>query len=210
MFTKRTLSEKEAPLVGIIDFKAGEEGNGKRLVSPSRAVAIIAVAAVAVTSVYVFYDFNGDSFDLSDRQVLLIVTDSMDGNVTEYKIHSFPADTLVMIHHLSDSEKQQIQVGDVISFRFNGILNHHRVVDTSGIESGTITTQGDNSPSTETVKLSDVNGEVIGTNHWLGVIVSFVREYIIFIVLAAVFIAASVEIVRWARRPEDNSKEEKI
>ncbi len=187
----------------------GGDGDGKHRISPSRAVAIIAVVAVALTSVYVFYDFNGGSFDLSDRQVLLIVTDSMDGDVTEYKIHSFPADTMVMIHHLSDAEKQQIQVGDVISFRVGSILNHHRVIDISGIESGTITTKGDNSPSTETVALSDVNGEVIGTNHWLGVIVSFVREYIIFIVLAAVFIVASLEIVRWARRPEENSKEEK-
>jgi len=175
-----------------------------------QALSLCVIFAAAVFSVYVFHDFNGGSFDLSDRQVLLIVTDSMDGDVTGYKVDSFPADTLVMIRHLSEEEKMSIEVGDVISFRYSGILNHHRVVDVSGIGSGYVITQGDNSPGTEAVMLSDVNGEVVGASHWLGVVFAFVKEYIIFIALAALFVVLSVNILRWALRQDDNSKEAKI
>ncbi len=185
--------------------RRGGDADGR--ISLPRVILCCAVVAVAISSVYVFYNLNGDSFSLSDRQALLIVTDSMDGDVDEYQIDSFPADTMVMIRQLSDEEKLGIEVGDVLSFHQGNILNHHRVTDVSNIESGYVTTKGDNNPSSETVLLSDVNGEVIGTNHWLGVLVSFVKEYIIFLVLASVFVAISVEILRWALRPDDNSKE---
>ncbi len=182
--------------------------SGRRHFSISLIIVPCVIAAVAISSAFVFYDLNGDSFSLSDRQMLLIVTDSMDGDVDEYPIKSFPADTLVMIHHLSDEEKTQIEVGDVLSFRQGNILNHHRVVDVSGIESGYVTTKGDNATSTETVMLSDINGEVIGTNHWLGAVTAFVKEHVVYMILAGAFLYISYRLLRWALRPEETEPKE--
>lgn len=151
---------------------------------------------------YVFYDFNGDSFDVSDRQVMLIVTDSMDGDVHGRKVDSFPADTLVMIHKLSDDDKKQIQVGDVISFMADGKYNHHRVIMTNH-ESGYVITQGDNTPGADPpVYYKDINGEVIGTNHWMGSVFAFVKEYYVLLFLGATFVLISAGLLKWALKPE--------
>jgi len=189
---------------------ATKEGweSGARRRSITRIASTCIILAIAASSAYVFYDLNGDSFNLSDRQILLIVTDSMDGDVNGYQVRSFPADTMVMIRHLSEEEKTQIQVGDVLSFRQGGILNHHRVVDVSGIESGHVITKGDNTSSTETVKLSDINGEVIGTNHWLGAVTVFVKEYFILLALAGIFLYVSYRVLKWALRPEESEPKE--
>lgn len=170
-----------------------EEGSKKK--------TMIAVAIVVIVSsfcVYTFYDLNGGSFDLSDREALLIVTDSMDGDVTEYDIDSFPKNTFVMVKHLSEQEKLQIQIGDVLSFRwYNGILDHHRVVKTH-FDQGYVETHGDNAPhsSNEDVYLSDINGEVIGTNHWLGALVAFVKDNFLIVIAVIAAIAIIGEIYR--------------
>ncbi len=176
--------------------------NGKTIV-----IAVV-IVVVLFASLYVFYDFNGKSFDVSDRQVLLIVTDSMDGDSTEYEIDSFPRDTFVMVKHLSEEEKMQIQVGDVLSFWYNGILDHHRVIE-SHLEEGYVITEGDspNVHATENVTLPNINGKVIGTNVWLGHVVSFVKDnFLIVIAIIAIFAIAG-EIYR-AYRNGVFSKEE--
>lgn len=165
------------------------EGDSKR----KTVITVAIVVIVASFCVYTFYDLNGGSFDLSDREALLIVTDSMDGDVTEYDIDSFPKNTFVMVKHLSEPEKLQIQVGDVLSFRYNGILDHHRVVEIH-FDQGYVVTHGDNTHSSENVSLSSINGEVIGTNHWLGALVSFVKDnfLIVIAVIAAIAIIGEI------------------
>ncbi len=167
------------------------EGDSKRKTVITVAILVI----VASFCVYTFYDLNGGSFDLSDREALLIVTDSMDGDVTEYDIDSFPKNTFVMVKHLSEQEKLQIQLGDVLSFRQGDILNHHRVVETH-LNQGYVFTHGDNKPGSpdEKVYLSDINGKVVGTNHWLGALVSFVKDnfLIVIAVLAAIAIIGEI------------------
>ena len=44
---------------------------------PLTAIAIVAIIAISAVA---FYHFNGDSFDITDRQLVLVVTDSMDGD----------------------------------------------------------------------------------------------------------------------------------
>lgn len=181
--------------------------NGTKVRALRKAIIPAAVAIVVILSAYVFYGFNGDSFDLSDRQVLLIVSDSMDGDVTEYRIQSFPQDTFVMIRHLSNDEKMDIQVGDVLSFEqkigSQTVINHHRVIEThitDNISTSYVITRGDNPdipPSeTETVYLDSVNGEVIGTNHATGVVASFIKNHA-FIVLSILFVVLALFIIRW-------------
>ena len=158
-------------------------------------ILIALVVIIASFCVYTFYDLNGKSFDISNRQVLLIVTDSMDGDVTEYEIDSFPKNTFVMIKHLSEEEKLDISVGDVLSFRYGGILDHHRVIETHFSE-GYVITHGDNTHATETVKLSDINGKVIGTNHWLGALVSFVKDNFLIVIALIAILAIAGEVYR--------------
>ena len=156
--------------------------------------AIVLVVIVAA-SLYAFYDFNGKSLDMSDRQVLLIVTDSMDGDSTEYEIHSFPRNTFVMVEHLSDEEKRQLQIGDVISFRYGAILDHHRIVELH-LDQGYVITHGDNAHSNETVYLQDINGQVIGTNVWFGHLVAFVKDNFLIVIAAIAILAIVGEIYR--------------
>ena len=194
----------ETPAMVPTSGKDSEGGHEKKsLRSPILLSGIIVVAAL---SAYVFYGFNGDSFDLSDRKALLIVTDSMDGDVTEYKVDSFPEHTMVMVKGLSDSEKQDIQVGDVLSFRQGNILNHHRVVEVHTDE-GYVITKGDNPniTTTEHVELSSVNGEVVGTNHVLGVVVTFVKENAM-IVLAVFFALSAAMILAWVFKGESSRR----
>lgn len=155
------------------------------------------VVILALFCAFSFYNLNGNSFDLSDRQVLLIVTDSMDGDVTEYDIASFPKNTFVMVKHLSNEEKLELQVGDVISFNYNGILDHHRIIETH-FDQGYVITKGDNPDvhATENVKIGEINGKVIGTNHWLGALVAFVKDHFILVIGIIAAIAIIGEIYR--------------
>ena len=182
------------------------DDNVSRRIHFSGIITLCVILSLIAASALVLYDLNGDSFDFSDREMILIVTDSMDGDSDEYRIHSFPANTMVMVRHLSDEEKTDIQVGDVISFHQAGILNHHRVIDISNIDSGYVITKGDNVDGTETVYLSDVNGEVVGENHWLGVVVSFVKNYYYLVILAAVFLCISFYLIRWGFFSEPKTK----
>ena len=156
-----------------------------------KLVAISLVAVVAGTTFYAFYDLNDDSTDFSGREVRLIITGSMDGESQPYKIPTIPKDSLVMVRKYSESEKPEIQIGDVVQFRQGSILNHHRVVE-NNVTEGYLITHGDaNAPEAkEKVYYEDVRGEVIGCNHALGVLVKTVKDYAMFflIVLIAVFV----------------------
>ncbi len=167
------------------------DAKDRRMTIVTIAVAVI----VAAFCLYTFYDLNGNSFDLSDREALLIVTSSMDGNVTEYDIDSFPKDTFIMVKHLSEQEKLDVKIGDVLSFKYNGILDHHRVVETH-FDQGYVVTHGDNTHSSENVSLASINGEVIGTNHWLGAVVSFVKDNFLIVIAVIAGIAIIGEVYR--------------
>ena len=63
-----------------------------------KTVVVLAVALVlAVLSVSAFYTANGSSLDVRDREVRLIVTDSMDGERMPYSVPTIPKDSLVVV-----------------------------------------------------------------------------------------------------------------
>ena len=167
------------------------EGSSKK----KTIFSVVALVIVASLCAYTFYDLNGKSFDLSDREALLIVTDSMDGDVKTFDIDSFPRNTFVMVKHLSEQEKLDVKIGDVLSFKYNGILDHHRVVETH-FDQGYVVTHGDNTHSTENVSLASINGEVVGTNHWLGAIVSFIKDNFLIVIAVIATIAIIGEVYR--------------
>ena len=126
-----------------------------------------------------------------------VLTDSMDGNNTDYPIHSFPSGTGIVIQK---TDPKDIRLGDVITFYEEislkdgskvPIINTHRVMDDEtrgkkGItyENGKYTfhTVGDNAASTsgtyksagETVPESYLVGRVIATSGALGSFLSVV------------------------------------
>ena len=156
-----------------------------------RKMKAIIIASVAIACGLYLFHFNGDSINPADRQVVLVVTDSMDGDVTEYAIDSFPADTLVMIEKLSPYETQFLRVGDVISYYENGTLVHHRVVQ---VNTGSVYVHGDNNHSTEIVMLDDINGKVIGTSPLMGQALALVSNNFIAFLAAMFVIAAAIAV----------------
>ena len=152
-----------------------------------KTVIIVAVAVVfSALTVYTFYNMNGHSLDVTNREFRLIVTDSMDGENQPYDVPTIKKDSLVMVRFLSEQEKEDLQVGDVIQFRQGSILNHHRVIE-NNVEGGYVITHGDNTNSNETVNYSAIRGQVIGSDHAVGVIVTFVKQYV-FVIIAAIIV----------------------
>ena len=172
-----------------------------------KTVVVLAVALVfAVLSVSVFYGMNGNSLSLKDREVRLIVTDSMDGERTSYSVPTIQKDSLVVVRLISDEEKSELKQGDVIQFRYGNILNHHRVVS-NNTEGGYVITHGDNTNSSEMVTYSEIRGEVLGTNHAAGEVVTFAKTYVYVIIAFIVVLFIGSLLVDEIRREK---KEEKI
>ena len=166
-------------------------------------VAVLACAITIISCAYVMYDLNGGSMDLSDREVILVISDSMDGDVQGFDIGSFPADTLVMIQHLQENELKFLKVGDVISYHSQNTLFHHRVVK---VDSESVYVHGDNNHSTEKVYYSSINGKVVGTNWVLGHAVSFLSDNF-YLFLVAMFVLCSGLIVYAVYSPGKAKKE---
>jgi len=165
------------------------------------------VLVLIVVSGYTIYDLNGHSFDPSDRQILLIVTDSMDGDVHEYEIDSFPKNTLIAIQKMDSSKLiETVQIGDVIQFNQGGYLNHHRVKSIH-LDDGYIETQGDNAPLPESVPLDRIYGKVVGTNHILGETMAFVQGHLYLVLFIMFVITASDYVYRLWKDEKQKQKE---
>src|SRR5690554_2142254 len=89
------------------------------------ALAIVIVILLGA-GLYSVYSLNGDSLDLRDREVRLVVTGSMDGEPTDYQISTIPVNSLVMVRHISQDQLDSIEVGDVIAFDSGGRMIVHR------------------------------------------------------------------------------------
>lgn len=182
--------------------------------STKQIIAISAVIIVAASALYVAYDFNDDSFDFSDRQVLLIRTNSMGGNdhPDDCKIGAIPQWSLVMVKKLdTQEEKDALQKGDVITFIYQGRTTVHRIVeepvrDVDG-HLVQVTTRGDNVPSplnTETPTVDQITGVVVGVSVWMGSIVHFIQSstllFALIVVIAMVMVSVIWDIVKINRQ----------
>jgi len=161
---------------------------------------LIACVCMIVAGVSVVYDLNGNSMDFSNRQMVLVVSDSMDGEEDRYDVDSFQANTLVMIEHVPDNEVRFLRVGQVLSYYDGSTLIHHRIIQ---VNDDSFYVKGDNGHSTDKVMFGDVNGVVVGTNSWIGSILSwFSNNFLLF--LGAMFALSIVLILCYVRstRPE--------
>lgn len=160
-------------------------------IGPKTLIVAIVALVFAVITVSVFYDMNDNSLDVRDREVRLIVTDSMDGEKMDYKVPTIQKNSLVVVRMISEDEKSELVQGDVIQFRYGNILNHHRVVE-NHVSDGYVITKGDNTTSTETVYYSAIRGEVLGADHMVGEVVFFMKTHVYVIVafIAVLFIGS--------------------
>ena len=149
-------------------------GGGRALLLSVLVIILLLIPAYAV------YDLNGHSLDFSDREIVLVVTGSMDAGETDNEISTIPVDSLVMVEHLDQDGISELKIGDVIAFDDGKLLIVHRIV---GFENGNIITKGDANKSTETVDPDDVVGKVVGVSHVLGQITAFVKSGDVILVL---------------------------
>ena len=155
---------------------------------------VLSIACVIVALAFaggIAYDLNGQSFDFSNSHPVLVVSDSMDGDVIGYDIDSFPSNTLVMVQELADYEKGFLREGDVIAYHNGSMLSVHRVVK---VDDGYVYVHGDNNHSTEMISVADVEGRIVGASHILGEIASFIGGNV-FLFLVVGFAICSVPIV---------------
>jgi len=169
------------------------------------AVIIIAIALLALFALHL----NGWSADFTDRDVRLIVTDSMDGEPTDYEISTIPKGSLVMVRLIGDDDKSKLEKGDVIQFWYHGILNHHRLVSNDPA-SERIVTKGDNSLASETVLYKDIRGKVVGQDPVAGKLVSFVKEHWLIVIVMLIGITVAWEIAKAAVRAKRKEDEERM
>ncbi len=171
-------------------------------------ITAVIVVAIVVFSVYTVYDLNGKSLDLSDRQVRIIVTGSMDGEPQDYDIPTIPVNSLVMIENLSyDEVANDLKIGDVIAFNSGGILITHRIIAID-YDLKTITTKGDANLGTETVAFTNVVGIIVGVNHWLGFVVHIFQDFTLTVVLATIGIVSGVVAVKSSLKIMREEKQE--
>ncbi len=135
-------------------------------------LGVIIVSLLVLPVASFFYHLNGDSGDYSNSELLIVPTDSMDAGPTEYEISTIPKDSIIMVHILTDAEKHELKVGDVITFYQDGIYKVHRIVIISG---DTIIAEGDASSSADPpILIEEVKGKVVGVSTIIGDLVSAV------------------------------------
>ena len=149
---------------------------------------------LVVLSAYALYDLNGHSLDFSDREVMLIVTGSMDAGETEYEISTIPVNSLVTIVHIDGHDLSDVFIGDVIAYTDGSKTIVHRLVEYG--PDGSLILKGDANASTETVDPDDVVGKVVGVSPILGKIVSFVKGSPILVIVGVVCVMVMVWSIR--------------
>ena len=168
------------------------------------------VLIVLISTTVFFYNFNGKSLDFSDSEILVIPTGSMDGEPQDYHISTIPVDSIIMVHHLSQEQKENLEIGDVITFHQDGIYKVHRIVQVN--DDGTLVTKGDaNQFPDPAIQLSDVTGKVVGVAPNVGKVVSFLRDItfgspillFIGIALLILLVYSIIELVRIVRDKDE-------
>lgn len=137
-------------------------------------VPCILAVLLIVLSAYALYDLNGHSLDLTDREVRLVVTGSMDAGDTGYEIQTIPINSLVMIEHLDGEGISELEIGDVVAFQNNGKVVVHRLIGYA--PDGSLILKGDAILPTDTVDPEDVIGKVVGVSPILGKAVTFAKS----------------------------------
>ena len=193
-----------------------EEGSGRKILPiVLKVLPVVIVVALLISTTVFFFNLNGGSLDFSKSDILIVPTGSMDGEPQDYPISTIPKDSVIMIHVLSDDQKADLEVGDVVTFYQDGIYKVHRIKE---IDGDTIITKGDaNQLPDAPIKNSDVVGIVVGVAPAMGKIVTFVRDsfassplfIIIGIAILIVMIYSIIEVIHIVRQKDEEEEEKK-
>ena len=156
--------------------------------------AILVILFVAL-SAYALYYLNGDSFDLKNREFVIVVTGSMDGEDTGYEIGSIPVDSLIVVERVSHDKISSLEIGDVVAYRNGSMLIVHRLVSIDN-DNETMVLKGDVNTSTETVSFSDVVGKVVDVHPAIGKAMTLLRTKAVFILVELACLALVLSSIR--------------
>ena len=156
--------------------------------------AILVILFVAL-SAYALYYLNGDSFDLKNREFVIVVTGSMDGEDTGYEIGSIPVDSLIVVERVIHDKISSLEIGDVVAYRNGSMLIVHRLVSIDN-DNETMVLKGDVNTSTETVSFSDVVGKVVDVHPAIGKAMTLLRTKAVFILVELACLALVLSSIR--------------
>ena len=156
--------------------------------------AILVILLVAL-SAYALYYLNGDSFDLKNREFIIVVTGSMDGEDTGYEIGSIPVDSLIVVERVGHDRISSLEIGDVVAYRNGSMLIVHRLVSIDS-DNETMVLKGDVNTSTETVSFSDVVGKVVDVHPAIGKAMTLLRTKAVFILVELACLALVLSSIR--------------
>lgn len=156
--------------------------------------AILVILLVAL-SAYALYYLNGDSFDLKNREFIIVVTGSMDGEDTGYEIGSIPVDSLIVVERVGHDRISSLEIGDVVAYRNGSMLIVHRLVSIDN-DNETMVLKGDVNTSTETVSFSDVVGKVVDVHPAIGKAMTLLRTKAVFILVELACLALVLSSIR--------------
>ena len=184
----------------VLDWENGQDGltmpeDTKEKGWCRRYLPAILVILLVALSAYVLYYLNGDSFDLKNREFIIIVTGSMDGEDTGYEIGSIPVDSLIVVERVSHDKISSLEIGDVVAYRNGSMLIVHRLVSIDN-DNETMVLKGDVNTSTETVSFSDVVGKVVDVHPAIGKAMTLLRTKAVFILVELACLALVLSSIR--------------
>ena len=109
------------------------------------------------------------SFD-NDNRPLLVMTGSMDGEPMPYDIPSIPKKSLVVMKCLDENGRDNIKVGDVLGYNYQGKIITHRVISIDS-EHNVLTMKGDANQSVEHISSERVIGIITDVYPTIGEII---------------------------------------
>ena len=173
--------------------------------SKLKVLSYACVIVMLALACYTVHDLNGGSFDFSNREIVLVVTDSMNGDVHDFAIDSYPADTIVVFENVPSHEVRLIRVGDVVAYHSGDMLITHRVIGID-LDKSYLLVKGDNASLEEKIAFEDVVGVVVGTNEWIGTGLGFVKENLQVVLLVAFAILICSAIIHWYRNMPEQKR----
>ena len=184
----------------VLDWENGQDGltmpgDTKEKGWCRRYLPAILVILLVALSAYALYYLNGDSFDLKNREFIIVVTGSMDGEDTGYEIGSIPVDSLIVVERVGHDRISSLEIGDVVAYRNGSMLIVHRLVSIDN-DNETMVLKGDVNTSTETVSFSDVVGKVVDVHPAIGKAMTLLRTKAVFILVELACLALVLSSIR--------------
>ncbi|WP_400206426.1 S24/S26 family peptidase [Candidatus Methanarcanum hacksteinii] len=184
----------------VLDWENGQDGltmpeDTKEKGWCRRYLPAILVILLVALSAYALYYLNGDSFDLKNREFIIVVTGSMDGEDTGYEIGSIPVDSLIVVERVGHDRISSLEIGDVVAYRNGSMLIVHRLVSIDN-DNETMVLKGDVNTSAETVSFSDVVGKVVDVHPAIGKAMTLLRTKAVFILVELACLALVLSSIR--------------